>query len=204
MTVIPPIFSDDEDDTFQEEENHVMQVYEIEEKDWQQTLVDYLKYEKLPNDLRRRTDTRRRATRFIYYKGTLYRRSFDRIFLRCLSNNEKVQAMKEAHSRVCGAHRSRPKLHFCIKRTDIVGPLTKFSGGHLYILAATDYFSKWAEAVPLKQKFLYYAAANGLAEVLNKTLCNLLKKVVPKLKHDWHERIGEALWAYRTTVRTPT
>ncbi|KAK4406237.1 hypothetical protein Sango_0630200 [Sesamum angolense] len=34
---------------------------------------------------------------------------------------------------------------------DVVGPLTKSSGGHLYILAATDYFSKWAEAVPLKE-----------------------------------------------------
>ncbi|KAL0371796.1 UNVERIFIED_CONTAM: hypothetical protein Scaly_0861200 [Sesamum calycinum] len=34
---------------------------------------------------------------------------------------------------------------------DVVGPLTKFSGGHLYILVATDYFSKWAEAVPLKE-----------------------------------------------------
>ncbi|KAL0290788.1 UNVERIFIED_CONTAM: hypothetical protein Sradi_7043100 [Sesamum radiatum] len=34
---------------------------------------------------------------------------------------------------------------------DIVGPMTKSSGGHMYILAATDYFSKWAEAVPLKK-----------------------------------------------------
>ncbi|KAL0313228.1 UNVERIFIED_CONTAM: hypothetical protein Sradi_5722100 [Sesamum radiatum] len=33
---------------------------------------------------------------------------------------------------------------------DVVGPLTKSSGGHLYILAATYYFSKWAEAVPFK------------------------------------------------------
>ena len=32
---------------------------------------------------------------------------------------------------------------------DIVGPLPKSSGGHLYILAATDYFSKWAEVVAL-------------------------------------------------------
>ncbi|KAK4381668.1 hypothetical protein Sango_2944900 [Sesamum angolense] len=137
---------------------------------------------------------------------------------------------------------------------DVVGPWTKSSGGHLYILAATDYFSKWAEAVPLKevkkenvidfilthiiyryrvpryiitdngkpfcnslidklcQKFdfkqrnssMYYAADNGLAEAFNKTLCNLLKKVVAKSKRDWHERIGEALWAYRITVRTPT
>ncbi|KAL0298748.1 UNVERIFIED_CONTAM: hypothetical protein Sradi_6534600 [Sesamum radiatum] len=51
---------------------------------------------------------------------------------------------------------------------------------------------------------MYYAAANGLAEAFNKTLCNLLKKVVAKSKRDWHERIGEALWAYMTTVRTPT
>ncbi|KAL0416049.1 UNVERIFIED_CONTAM: hypothetical protein Slati_3436800 [Sesamum latifolium] len=42
--IIPPIFSDDEDDTFQEEENHVMEVFEIEEEDWRQPLVNYLKY----------------------------------------------------------------------------------------------------------------------------------------------------------------
>ncbi|KAL0394676.1 UNVERIFIED_CONTAM: hypothetical protein Slati_4433800 [Sesamum latifolium] len=51
---------------------------------------------------------------------------------------------------------------------------------------------------------MYYAAANGLAEAFNKTLCSLLKKVVVKSNRDWHERIGEALWVYRTTVRTPT
>ncbi|XP_071905645.1 uncharacterized protein [Coffea arabica] len=51
--------------------------------------------------------------------------------------------------------------------------------------------------------FIYYAAANGLAETFNKTLCNLLQKTVDKSKRDWHLRIGEALWAYRTTFRTP-
>ena len=104
----------------------------------------------------------------------------------------------------------------------------------MYILAATDYFSKWAEAVALKEvkkenvanfirvniiyrfgiphyiitdngkpfdnklmnkicdlfgfkqrkSSMYYAAANGLAEAFNKTLCNLLKKVVSKSKRD--------------------
>ncbi|KAL0366241.1 UNVERIFIED_CONTAM: hypothetical protein Sradi_3514200 [Sesamum radiatum] len=138
---------------------------------------------------------------------------------------------------------------------DVVGPITpKSSAGHIYILAATDYFSKWSEAVPLKEvkkenlgglhpcqhhlqiwspryiitdngrpfynksmdklctqfgfkqhnSSMYNAAANGLAEAFNKTLCNLLKKVVSKSKRDWHEKIGEALWAYRTTHRTAT
>ncbi|KAL0288521.1 UNVERIFIED_CONTAM: hypothetical protein Sangu_2654300 [Sesamum angustifolium] len=143
---------------------------------------------------------------------------------------------------------------FDARGLDVVGPLTKSSGGHLYIQAATDYFSKWAEVVPFKevkkenvahfihthiiyrfgvlryiitdngkpfynslidklcQKFgfkqiyfsMYYAAVNGLAEAFDKTLWKLLKKVVAKSKHDWHERIGEALCAYRTTIRTPT
>ncbi|XP_031742882.1 uncharacterized protein LOC116404507 [Cucumis sativus] len=51
---------------------------------------------------------------------------------------------------------------------------------------------------------MYNAAVNGLAEAFNKTLCNLLKKIVSKSKRDWQERIGEALWAYRMTHRTPT
>ena len=51
---------------------------------------------------------------------------------------------------------------------------------------------------------MYNAPANGLVEAFNKTLGSLLKKVVSKTKRDWHERIGEVLWAYRTTFRTPT
>ncbi|KAA0051627.1 protein NYNRIN-like [Cucumis melo var. makuwa] len=132
-------------------------------------------------------------------------------------------------------------------RLDLVGPITpKSSAGHCYILAATDYFSKWAEAIPLREakkenvanfirthiiyrygiphrivtdngrqfsnsmidklceklKFKQYkssihnAAPNGLAEAFNKTLCNLLKKIVSKSKRDWQERISEVLWAY--------
>ena len=51
---------------------------------------------------------------------------------------------------------------------------------------------------------MYNAPANGLVEAFNKTLCNLLKKIFDKSKRDWHERVGEALWAYRTpTQATP-
>jgi len=50
---------------------------------------------------------------------------------------------------------------------------------------------------------MYHAPANGLAKAFNKTLCNLLKKVVAKSKREWHERLGEALWAYQTTYKTP-
>jgi len=51
---------------------------------------------------------------------------------------------------------------------------------------------------------MYNTRANDLAEAFNKILGNLLKKVVAKSKRDWHERLGEALWAYRMTYKTPT
>ena len=122
----------------------------------------------------------------------------------------------------------------------------------MYILAATNYFSKWVEVVSLKEvkkenvanfirvninyrfgipryiitdngkpfdnnlmnkicdlfyskqrkSSMYHAAANALVEAFNKTLCNLLNKVVSKSKRDWHEKMEEALWAYSTTYRT--
>jgi len=50
----------------------------------------------------------------------------------------------------------------------------------------------------------YYPAANGLAEAFNKTIEKLLKKFVLKSQRDWDDKLGECLWAYRTTIRTPT
>ncbi|XP_060202577.1 uncharacterized protein LOC132630999 [Lycium barbarum] len=144
--------------------------------------------------------------------------------------------------------------HLKLGVLDVFRPLPKCSGGHLYILAVIDKFSKWAKVVSLKEvkkenvanfirgniiycvgipryilkdngmpfdnKWMtkicylfgfkqynsskYYVAANGLAEAFNKTICNLLKKVVSKSKIYWHERMEEALWAYRTTYCTPT
>ncbi|XP_055961466.1 uncharacterized protein LOC130015405 [Mercurialis annua] len=243
-------------------------VYEIEKEDWRQPLIDYLEHGRLPDEAKHRAEVKRRSSRFVYFKDTLYRRSFDDIWLRCLDDEEATKALEEAHSGVCGAHQSGPKLHFHIKRMgyywptmpfdawglDVVGPLPKSSGEHLYILSATDYFSKWAEAAALKEvkkevvvnfiknyiifrhgtpryiitdngkefsnkamdklcvefKFkqynasMYNAPANGLAEAFNKTLCSLLKKNVSRTKRDWHERLGEALCAYRTTHRTAT
>ncbi|KAI3470777.1 hypothetical protein Pfo_027440 [Paulownia fortunei] len=235
--VVPPIFEDENYD--EDEENHIVEVFEKE--DWCQPLVDYLKYEKLPDDPRQRVDIQRRAARFIHYKSTLYRCSFDGVFLRCLGDDKAIQAIEKAHFGICGAHQSGLKLYCRIKIMDYTQrcqacqfhanlihqppePLhPNSSGGYLYILAATDYFSKYiitdngkpfcnslidklCQKFSFKQKksSIYYATANGLAEAFNKTLCTLLKKVIAKSKRDWQERIEEALWAYRTTFRTPT
>jgi len=50
----------------------------------------------------------------------------------------------------------------------------------------------------------YNPLSNGQAEAFNKVLCKILKKMVSRSKRDRHERLSEALWAYRTTARTAT
>ncbi|KAK3012398.1 hypothetical protein RJ639_010563 [Escallonia herrerae] len=76
----------------------------------------------LPEDIRHKTKIRRRAPRFIYYKDTLLRHSYEGLFLHCLGEEEAAQDMDEAHSGVCGAHQSGPKLHFRIKRMGYYWP----------------------------------------------------------------------------------
>ncbi|KAJ0963408.1 hypothetical protein J5N97_028530 [Dioscorea zingiberensis] len=46
--------------------------------------------------------------------------------------------------------------------------------------------------------------ANGKVEVTNKTLLHNLKTRVLRNKSNWVDEIPGALWAYRTTSRTPT
>ena len=137
----------------------------------------------------------------------------------------------------------------------MVGPITpKSFARYAYILAVIDYFSKWAEIVPLKEvkketvvnfiwsniiyqygvpwyiitdnekpfynklmsnlyemfgfkqhnSSMYNASTNGHVEAFNKTLCYLFKNIIDKSKRDWHERVGETLWAYWTTYPMPT
>ena len=51
----------------------------------------------------------------------------------------------------------------------------------------------------------YYPQENGQAEANNKTLIKILKKTYKSNKFfDWLEKLIDTLWAYRTSIWTPT
>ena len=72
--------------------------------------------------------------------------------------------------------------HFCNKVIDKV--LQKYGVRHRTSLA-------------------YHAQSNGQAEVSNREIKSILEKTVNSSKKDWSRKIEDALWAYRTTFKTP-
>jgi len=135
---------------------------------------------------------------------------------------------------------------------DFIGEIHPSSSGqHKWILTATDYFTKWIEAIPCRQandstiiQFLetnilsrfgylekiitdnttafkskkmisfchkfhitlghstaYYPQGNGLAESSNKSLINIIKKILEENKKNWHKKLVNALWADRLTTK---
>ncbi|KAL4028108.1 hypothetical protein IC575_011301 [Cucumis melo] len=104
------------------QEANVTTSHLINEEDWHQPIIEYLEHEKLSKDSRHKTEVRRRAAHFIYYKGTLYRCSLEGLFLRCLGKEESIKALEEAHAGVCGAHQSGPKLQFQLRRMGYYWP----------------------------------------------------------------------------------
>ncbi|XP_017188273.1 uncharacterized protein [Malus domestica] len=47
----------------------------------------------------------------------------------------------------------------------------------------------------------FYPQSNGQAEASNKVLVNVIKRMVADNLEMWHERLGDTLWAYRTSKR---
>eukprot|EP00253_Pinus_taeda_P019901 PITA_19901 len=135
---------------------------------------------------------------------------------------------------------------------DFIGEIHPSSSGqHKWILTATDYFTKWIEAIPCRQandstiiQFLesnilsrfgcpekiiadnaaafkskkiinfcykyqislgdstaYYPQGNGLAESSNKSLVNIIKKMLEENKKNSHKKLTNALWADRLSTK---
>jgi len=79
---------------------------DFELRDWRFLLINYALHDILPDDPKEAASIRRSSLRFYYdpIVKTLYRRSYDGILLRCLSNSEAQEVLKEAHDGICGAH----------------------------------------------------------------------------------------------------
>eukprot|EP00253_Pinus_taeda_P021678 PITA_21678 len=70
---------------------------------------------------------------------------------------------------------------------DVIGEITpKSSQQHKYILTATDYFTRWTEAIPLRK-----VNEDGAVSFIEKFIIN----------RNWHNALTNALWVDRVTPK---
>ncbi|XP_050113901.1 uncharacterized protein LOC126592219 [Malus sylvestris] len=72
---------------------------------------------------------------------------------------------------------------------DFIGQIYPASSkGHTFIIMATDYFTKWVEASAVKS-------------ITSATVKNFIETKILYSPEKWHEKLGNTLWAYRTSKR---
>ncbi|XP_004295240.1 PREDICTED: uncharacterized protein LOC101311949 [Fragaria vesca subsp. vesca] len=131
------------------------------DEDWRLPFIAYLQN---PNDAAHAKQIRFLALNFVLRNGELRRRGEDGNDFRCVYRNEAKRIMREVHCGVCGSHQAGPKMRWLIRRHGYYWPTIlkdcialakgcqdcQAHGPHKFIIVATDFFTKWVEAEPLK------------------------------------------------------
>ncbi|CAL2277969.1 unnamed protein product [Prunus armeniaca] len=148
----------------------------------------------LPTNPKHARKLKRTMKRYFINGSTLYRKGFNGEPLKCLGKSEAQQVMQEIHAGECSEHQGMKKLyqqllsvgyywptmkndaynfvkkcHTCQVhanlRLDLIGIIHPPSDGYIWIHTATEYFTKWVEAVPLR-KATGAAVANFICEYI--------------------------------------
>ncbi|KAI5324079.1 hypothetical protein L3X38_033152 [Prunus dulcis] len=118
-------------------------------KDWRTPYLAFFINGTLPTNPKHARKLKKTTKRYFVDGSTLYRKGFNGEPLRCLGESEAQQAMREIHAEEYGL--------------DLIGTIHPPSDGYIWILTATEYFTKWVEVVPLR-KATGAAIANFIRE----------------------------------------
>jgi hypothetical protein len=77
---------------------------------WAEPFLEYLTTKKLPNDEVQRRQIERRAKAYTIIDGQLYKRSTLRVFMKCISQVDGIEILREIHEGECGHHAATRSL----------------------------------------------------------------------------------------------
>ncbi|XP_075665914.1 uncharacterized protein LOC142635678 [Castanea sativa] len=113
--------------------------------DWRVPLLEYLIEGILPDNHKEAYRLKRLVTRYFVEGGILFWKGFKGEPLRCLGTLEAQSVVQEVHVEANSPAAAQPG------ELDLIGPINPPSKGHIWILVATEYFTKWVEVVSLKK-----------------------------------------------------
>ncbi|GJS83583.1 reverse transcriptase domain-containing protein [Tanacetum coccineum] len=146
------------------QEEEVATVIEEEETTWMTPITEYLKDGTLPGERKEASKLRIKARQYELLEGVLYKRSFLKLWLRCVGPLQAKYVIREIHEGSYSMH-AGPRsvvakamrlgyywptmyrdawemIHTC----NDSGPFPEGPGNVKFLIVAMDYFTKWIEA----------------------------------------------------------
>nr|GEU46984.1 retrovirus-related Pol polyprotein from transposon 17.6 [Tanacetum cinerariifolium] len=109
----------------------------------------------------------------------LFKICANQVIRRCVSGQEAFDILKACHSRATGGHYG---ANYIAKKFSKV--MLKYGVTHRLSIA-------------------YHPKTSGQVEVSNRGLKRILKRTVGENRASWSDKLDDALWAFRTTYKTP-
>jgi hypothetical protein len=92
---------------------------------WAETYLEYLTNKKLPEDEVQRRQSERRAKVYTIIDGQLYKRSTSEVFMKCITQVDGIEILREIHEGECGHHAAAISLVAKALRHGFYWPTTK-------------------------------------------------------------------------------
>ncbi|KAI5351066.1 hypothetical protein L3X38_003957 [Prunus dulcis] len=160
----------------------------------------------LPTNFKHARMLKKTVKRYFIDGSTLYCKGFNVEPLKCLGELEAQQVMQEIHAGECGEHQGIKRLYRQLLNIGYYWPTMKNDGynfvkrtihppsnGYIWILTATEYFTKFG--IPTK---------SSLTMAPHLLTSKILSKMVHEYEEGWSAHLLDALWAYRTSLRSAT
>jgi hypothetical protein len=77
---------------------------------WAEPYLEYLTTKKLPKDEVQNRQIEHRAKAYTIIDGQLYKRSTSGVFMKCISQVEEIEILREIHKGECGHHAAARSL----------------------------------------------------------------------------------------------
>jgi ribonuclease HI len=99
---------------------------------WAEPYLEYLTNKKLPEDEVQRRQIERRAKAYTIIDGQLYKRSNSGVFMKCISQVDGIEILREIHEGECGHHTTARSLVAKAIRHGFYWPTAKIDAAKLW------------------------------------------------------------------------
>ncbi|KAL5573453.1 hypothetical protein UlMin_023050 [Ulmus minor] len=145
-----------------------------------------------------------KAARFAIVEGILFKKSFSRPLLRCVSKSEANEVLSAIHSGLCGNHSGgRSLAHKAITvGFGLPKSLTMDNGTQFNNLKIECFCEMYG--ITMNYSPVYHPQANRMAEATNKAIVGNIRRNLEDKKGVWLKELPKVLWAQKTTKRRAT